>query len=59
LIRRFFADRHSLTRFIGGYLLILGLTEVEIAAHPVMLTITTFLLVALDARHNLVDAERP
>lgn len=58
LIRRFFVDRHSLTRFIAAYLLILGLTEVEIAAHPIMLTITTFLLVALDARRNQKAAER-
>ncbi len=58
LIRRFFADRHSFTRFIAAYLLILGMTEVEIAAHAVMLTITTFLAVALDARRNQRTAER-
>ena len=59
LLLRWRGKRPSMTRFLSSYLLILGLTEVEIAAHPVMLTITTFLLVALDARHNLVDAERP
>ncbi len=59
LLLRLRAKRPSMTRFLSSYLLILGLTEVEIAAHPVMLTIATFLLVALDARHNLVDAERP
>ena len=58
LIRRFFADRHSLTRILSPYLFILGLTEVEIAAHPVMLTITTFLVVALDAKRNQRTAER-
>ena len=58
LIRRFFADRHSPTRFIAAYLFILGLTEVEIAAHPVMLTIATFLLVALEARRKQRTAER-
>ena len=57
LVRRFFADRQSLTRFMSPYLFILGLTEVEIAAHPVMLTITTFLVVALDARRNQRTAE--
>ena len=58
LLLRLRAKQPSMTRFLSTYLLILGLTEVEIAAHPVMLTITTFLLVALDARRNLIDAER-
>ena len=57
LLLRLRAERPSMTRFLSSYLLILGLTEVEIAAHPVMLTIATFLLVALDARRMLVDAE--
>jgi len=52
LIRRWFANPNSLTRLISPYLLILGMTEVEIAAHPVMLTITTFLIVAIDVRRN-------
>ena len=58
LIRSFLVGRHSLTRFIAPYLLILGLTEVEIAAHPITLTIMTFLLVALEARRNQTAAER-
>ena len=58
LIRRCFTDRRSLTRMLASYLIILGFTEVEIAAHPVMLTLTTFLIVALDAQRNRKAAER-
>ena len=56
-IRRWFANPNTLTRLISPYLLILGMTEVEIAAHPVMLTITTFLIVAIDVRRNQNTAE--
>lgn len=52
LIGRWFANPNSLTRLITPYLLILGMTEVEIAAHPVMLTIATLLIIAIDVRRH-------
>ncbi len=52
LIRRWFANPNSLTRLMTPYLLILGMTEVEIAAHPVMLTVATLLIVAIDVRRH-------
>ena len=57
LIRRWFAQPTTLTRLLTPYLLIHGMTEVEIAAHPVMLTISTFVIMAIDARRNLRAAQ--
>ena len=59
LIRRWFAQPTTLTRLLTPYLLIHGMTEVEIAAHPVMLTISTFVIMAIDARRNLRAAKGP
>ena len=59
LIRRWFANPNSLTRLMTPYLLILGMTEVEIAAHPVMLTVATLLIVAIDVRRHERAIEAP
>ncbi len=59
LIRRWLTDTRSLTRLLTPYVLVLGMTEVEIAAHPVMLTIACFLVIGLDARRDQSAAERP
>ena len=59
LIRRWLADSRSLNRLLTPYVLVLGMTEVEIAAQPVMLTIACFLVIGLEARRNRKVAVRP
>eukprot|EP01037_Dinobryon_pediforme_P016562 gene16562-16742_t len=52
LIRRWISNPDFVARYIINYIMILGLTEVEIAANPVLLAMTTFLAVALDAKNQ-------
>jgi len=50
LLRRWFVDRESATRFLTPYMLVLGFTESEILSNPVLLTLAMFLGIALDAK---------
>lgn len=56
LLRRWFVDRESATRFLAPYVLVVGLTEAEIVTHPILPTLILFLAISLDAR-RLLNAE--
>jgi O-antigen ligase len=59
LLRRWLVDGESAMRFLTPYVLVVGLTEPEIVAHPTLPTLILFLAIALDAKRLVRVRARP
>lgn len=53
LVRSLLVFADAVTHYITVYLIILGLTEVEIIIHPVLLTVVVFLAAAMEANTQI------